>query len=520
MSTDWNAADTATVLHQLGVSVDEETLRNSQRRLRRANASVAVIGLVGRGKSTFVNQLVGLDLCAVSARPETAAVVGIEHGEPAAHGRTADGELGELPTAPGEFRAAVSREVQNRIVDATYSGDVALPSGLTLIDTPGVGEASMDAEQVIASWAAAGADAAVVVISVPPGAAASDMALLDAARKTFPLGVMTVVKATASSVSSDDLTQVADHLGADRGLAAFVVKTVEANDDTDIAPIRDWLGWVATQHERATAATARSVDQILVEAVEDIVRLQVDRLPALSSVLDQLVHVEPSVAKAIRQRRDVLANVERARADEESRRAAADRARVIDESAHELVRRLPKSSVDPSVHGPLLTELRTLADQGSAVAAAGLRCLWGVDRNSLPRQLQPATLVGALPHSLTVAFCTGATLTPGDMNELAGVVRTQPRLVPALEAAAAATDFTRWDLTDLADVANRTAGLSVFGQVQAAREQTATARMEKAIPRWTGFNDDGYSEVRTLVQHVDDLVADPSTSRATRLTGC
>ena len=58
----------------LGISIDYDRFAILSRQAD-GEARITVIGLVSRGKSTLINQLVGKGLCPVDARGETAAII-------------------------------------------------------------------------------------------------------------------------------------------------------------------------------------------------------------------------------------------------------------------------------------------------------------------------------------------------------------------------------------------------------------------------------------------------------------
>ena len=102
--------------------------------------SVAVIGLVSRGKSTLVNKLIGLDLLPTGPNPVTFGSGFLSTGEPLAIGYRANNSSTALPVEVEEFRHRARRHDAQDIVDFSYRGALRLPAGVGLIDTKGLDE--------------------------------------------------------------------------------------------------------------------------------------------------------------------------------------------------------------------------------------------------------------------------------------------------------------------------------------------------------------------------------------------
>ena len=173
--------------------------------------AIAVVGMIKRGKSTLFNRLIGDEVSAVSATPETVATIRVQSGPPSASGRTADGKMIELPSTPTEFMARLRRELDNRVVSASISGKFRLPDGLMLIDTPGVGDTAAVIDDQLSGldeqWIEAGAGAALVVLHTFPDA--RDRALLSMAREAFPGAVGVVMKPISNDFEPSDLEATA-----------------------------------------------------------------------------------------------------------------------------------------------------------------------------------------------------------------------------------------------------------------------------------------------------------------------
>jgi hypothetical protein len=87
-----------------GVIVVPDRIKNLHRRVNSQATAVAVIGMVKRGKSTLLNRLVGVDVSAVAATPETASTIRVMTGPPTAWmSSNAGGPEEDLSADPSKF---------------------------------------------------------------------------------------------------------------------------------------------------------------------------------------------------------------------------------------------------------------------------------------------------------------------------------------------------------------------------------------------------------------------------------
>lgn len=111
-------------------------------RLENNRMTVSVLGQFKRGKSTFINALLGENLLPTGIVPVTSAVTVLKYGEPAAeitfeNGITEKIETGELPLYVNEQE---NPDNQKGVAQVTvYSASEFLKNDITLVDTPGVG---------------------------------------------------------------------------------------------------------------------------------------------------------------------------------------------------------------------------------------------------------------------------------------------------------------------------------------------------------------------------------------------
>jgi len=193
---------------------------------------VAVVGLVKRGKSTLVNTIVGEELSPVNFLPETASVLCFARSSKAlAHGITFQGKSKNLSTKPSSFAADVSREARKPLLAATYQGDLTLPDGVCLVDTPGAYESDVTAMSLRSSGMPRSlhtlCDGFIVVMGVP-GVSSVDLQLLKSLNESVsPTAVRLVLKGLDSSISHSELKDYADDVLS----SVFNEKYIVADND-------------------------------------------------------------------------------------------------------------------------------------------------------------------------------------------------------------------------------------------------------------------------------------------------
>lgn len=198
---------------------------------------VAVVGLVKRGKSTLVNSIVGEELSPVNFLPETASVLCFSRSTTAnAFGITFDGRIKKLSTKPSSFVADVSREARKPLLAASYQGDLTLPDGLCLVDTPGAYESDVTSRSLTSSGMPKSlhtlCDAFIVVMGVP-GVSAVDIQLLESLNESVtPSAVRIVLKGLDSSISHSDLQDYASDVLAGVPNETFIVADTDRHEIT------------------------------------------------------------------------------------------------------------------------------------------------------------------------------------------------------------------------------------------------------------------------------------------------
>lgn len=213
-----------------------ERIRTLATRIDGHATAVALIGMQNRGKSTLFNRLVGAEVSAVAATPETASTIRVTNGPPSATGRTRSGQIVELPTDPSAFMDRLRRGGKDPIIAAQISGKFRLPDGLMLVDTPGVGDVATLLDENLAEldeqWIEAGAGAAVVVFCSNVFPDSSDRALLEKAQQAFPGAVEVVVKPTSRDFDDSEMPEIVESIENTFGISVLPLK--------DVTPIERW----------------------------------------------------------------------------------------------------------------------------------------------------------------------------------------------------------------------------------------------------------------------------------------
>jgi hypothetical protein len=379
-------------------------------------ARVAVIGLVSRGKSTLVNQLIGIDLMPVSHKGETPADVHISSGEPDLLLRFKSGETVQGFESLAETSRSLLRSHKDWVVAARLSHPCRLPDGVTLVDTPGIDDAMSEPEQVRyldEHWKSSGAVGAVLVISYPPGLARSDRLLLEAAQSLFGRSLVVVVKATDSSVTDEDLIEVAAQVTEHTRVTPVILSEGRG-------PAIEWgQGGMATLEHAIDRLAARAeqsredaharlgdLHATLVTAINGLRPRDVDRLEAASRFASQL---PGELEVTVRNRLAVItAEIEAAR-ERERIEAEERRVQVLDAQAAEFAKVLRGVRPNPKpnrVHSGVLKELLPLAGNGSVsareVLAAWCRVLPERTRSGLGLNFERLVRIGGPSCALSV----------------------------------------------------------------------------------------------------------------------
>lgn len=210
---------------------------------------VLVLGLVKRGKSTLVNQVLKKKLSPTGRLPETASLIAYQRGRKRrAFAVTTEHKRHSIKRTAGGFRRAVSRTRAKDLLVASYEGPVQLAEGITLVDTAGAEESVGSTRSLDVSGAAEAvlvhADAAIMVIGSPPGVSGPELQYLRHVLKTVgPNRVQVVLKSLSSEVGRGDLVELQSYLAeiSDLSNCAMNAILVADSDTASLDAVRDWI---------------------------------------------------------------------------------------------------------------------------------------------------------------------------------------------------------------------------------------------------------------------------------------
>ena len=180
--------------HQTALkALEQQTLALFMARRARATGSarvtIAVVGDFSSGKSTFINAMLGHDLCPVKVEPSTSSVTYFSHG-----GRLfieRETENGREELTPNRYRDLVCHKKSGPSNPHTFH--IETPSAhlthLRLIDTPGFNNPRNPHDTAVTHAAVANADALFVVMDISKGnPTAALLKQLEALRKASRTG--------------------------------------------------------------------------------------------------------------------------------------------------------------------------------------------------------------------------------------------------------------------------------------------------------------------------------------------
>ena len=371
-------------------------------RLTSQRLVVAVVGEFKRGKTTFVNALLGADVLPTAAVPLTSVPTLIGWGEePGARVRYLDGRIEEIP--PGDLEAFVTERGNpgNRRgvarAELTFPAEPLRGSAL-LVDTPGVGSVSRASSE--AAWSfLREVDAAIFLTSADPPISEAEVAFLrevrgEAARLLFALNKVDLLsgvdRAEAIAYTRRVIRDAVGHdvrlhpVSARRALLAKLVgdqRELEASGLPDLErDLRELLDREAGS--TLVASIAASARRLVAEERTAVrVALRSAELPAeeLERRASELARVFEDARRELREldlhiqrgTEDVLRSVEReldAFVRREERELVALAERMVDEATGlrglaERISRAPEERLRADVE-------RFLAEEERAVEAA------------------------------------------------------------------------------------------------------------------------------------------------------
>ena len=362
----------------LGIAFDSDRFAVLSRRVT-GDARITVIGLVSRGKSTLINQLAGVELCPVDARGETAAIIEISNGPAKTEAQVESGDFVKIGKSVNDFRNRLPRRVVPTVTWARFSGPVRLPPGITLVDTPGIDDASTVDEKLLyleKHWTKSGAIGALVVLSVPPGMGRSDKELVDSALRVFGNNFVIVLKATDSTLEKDDLIEVrqeVERITGKRPILLSAFPSVGEWGNSDLAEVENAIDRMARRSKeivKGSAAELAEIFQLVSTTISDsnysferlsiASRLAVDLPPIIKSTLDTQL-------RKLQMEKELKLRVKE---DEER----AKKVKVLDNQAKDLIKLLPlkNSEYQIRLHGPAVKELFKLCLEQSKSAESAI----------------------------------------------------------------------------------------------------------------------------------------------------
>ena len=220
--------DSLQFLEKLGIDTKDAQVLDDLRLLR-SPPSIVFVGLINRGKSSLINQIIGAEVLPTGINPETFACTILQTSkiEPfLSYAKLADQTV-ESFSDKSDFVEHVSRKKSNlKFQEAHVRFKCRLPDGFALIDTPGCNDISVDYEKELTAleqtWQKHGAMAGVLVSSVPPGVSGQDVKLLHALKRRFGSRVAVVLKQTQSSLTFEDLENAAG-VWLQHGVTAIII---------------------------------------------------------------------------------------------------------------------------------------------------------------------------------------------------------------------------------------------------------------------------------------------------------
>jgi hypothetical protein len=386
------------------------------------STAIAVIGMINRGKSTLFNRLVGAEISATSATPETAATIRVQKGPPTAWGRTISGDVIEIPPDPREFMDRLRRADGDRIVSASITGDFRLPDGLMLIDTPGVGDVAVQIEDALSDldeqWIEAGAGAALVVFAVPT-IDANDRALLMRARDAFPGAVEVVMKQTSRDWSVEDINDYAIDFSTKYGIEVLTLHDAVPSSDwgqsEEYADIENLLVDLDRRAEIRLQGDIERFAQFVGLLVDEIVKAELVDLPSIRKAA-MIPALPSSLAENVRRAIQRLESLQ-AKINDSAARKQRDLATAANEQRTKSLIAVYRTSGDGEWKErlSLLSQISECAVDGSSSAisfcAELLKSGSGWPEKIQERRTFFTTALGGIPSNLLDVTVADAALT-------------------------------------------------------------------------------------------------------------
>lgn len=327
---------------------------------------VACVGQFKRGKSTFLNALLGDEVLPVGMVPVTAAITVISHGpRRGARVRFLDGS--SIPITWSEVHEYIAEEQNPANAKQVAAVEIFWPSpvladGLCLVDTPGIGSVfSWNTETTRAFMPHV--DAAVVVLGADPPISGEELALVDAVARQTPTLLFALNKMDRlTQVEQDQTVAFTERILRTRlHLQDFTLYKVSATERLYRGvPTRDWAVMEAELMDLSGAAARAMLARALARGVERLggkLRAEIDQRTTA------LQRPPGEAAAKLEALRDDVRRVERA-LNELSASAVEEQVEVLTQ----LDRRLDAFLEDTTARGrdELATQVRNAGARGQA----------------------------------------------------------------------------------------------------------------------------------------------------------
>ena len=262
---------------------------------------IAVAGLVKRGKSTFVNRVVGQELSPVNLLPETSSVLCFSGGSKLrASGISFDGKIRKLSKKPHRFSKDVNREARRPLLAASYQGLRNLPENFCLVDTPGAYETEVVANSLVESGMPSSlfhlCGGFIVVMGVP-GLSAVDLQLLKRINESAgQLPVRVLLKGLDSSISQNELLEYSKEVLSEVQNEIYVV----TDDNFDEASrLIDSFSISYFDHPNDAREVSQLVVKLVFAQISEVLNTR-DELKEIVAPKSLMKNLPPDLAESVR----------------------------------------------------------------------------------------------------------------------------------------------------------------------------------------------------------------------------
>ena len=262
---------------------------------------IAVAGLVKRGKSTFVNRIVGQELSPVNLLPETSSVLCFSSGSKLrASGISFDGKIRKLSKKPHRFSKDVNREARRPLLAASYQGLRNLPENFCLVDTPGAYETEVVANSLVESGMPSSlfhlCGGFIVVMGVP-GLSAVDLQLLKRINESAgQLPVRVLLKGLDSSISQNELLEYSKEVLSEVQNEIYVV----TDDNFDEASrLIDSFSISYFDHPNDAREVSQLVVKLVFAQISEVLNTR-DELKEIVAPKSLMKNLPPDLAESVR----------------------------------------------------------------------------------------------------------------------------------------------------------------------------------------------------------------------------